>query len=607
MALHLDAVIGFAGAVPAGLRVHPDRETLLYPLGTNVIVESIHDRTQQTFLQGHSGNVTCIAVSKSGRYIASGQETSGGFNADVIIWDFVERKELKRLSVHKMAVASLAFSPSDKFLVSLGGPDDDKLNIWDVATGKALFNKATSNGRGGAANTVTFASQSDHIFVVGGNDSLRVWEINSDTHKALPFDVVTREIRRDVTSLAVSDDDSVVYAGTRSGDIMEFGLTNRLLKNVGPDRAKFAKGVTAMSLLKNGDLLVGSGNGTVALVNPVSWKTKRSAKVVGSVMSVTQRGDGHELFVGTSQNRMYRIDHAEFACNERLACPSAGVYDVVFPKGTSELFATCSGPSITMWHTPTSKELLTITVPNKICNCVAFTPNGSLVLSGWNDGAVRCFLPETGKCKFELFDAAGKGVTALIAAHDGRRFLTGAQDSQIRIWRILQSGAELEGVLSEHSGKITSLMINETDEELVSSSYDGTCIIWDLKTLTRSQIIMANTLFTAIKYRPDEAQVLTVGTDRKVAYWEVFDGSMIREVEIAKSGAINCLDIAASGEMFVAGGSDKLVKVISYSDAERVATGNGHGGNITAVKVCPNMRYIVSVSEDGAICRWSMP
>jgi len=46
-----------------------------------------------------------------------------------------------------------------------------------------------------------------------------------------------------------------------------------------------------------------------------------------------------------------------------------------------------------------------------------------------------------------------------------------------------------------------------------------------------------------------------------VAYWESFDGSLIREIEASQSDAINGLDITADGKFFVCGGSDKLVKV----------------------------------------------
>lgn len=55
--------------------------------------------------------------------------------------------------------------------------------------------------------------------------------------------------------------------------------------------------------------------------------------------------------------------------------------------------------------------------------------------------------------------------------------------------------------------------------------------------------------------------MLTGGSDRKVAYWESYDGAQIRELEASKSGTVNGLDIDANGNLFVTGCSDKLVKV----------------------------------------------
>ena len=45
----------------------------------------------------------------------------------------------------------------------------------------------------------------------------------------------------------------------------------------------------------------------------------------------------------------------------------------------------------------------------------------------------------------------------------------------------------------------------------------------------------------------------------QVGYWEVYDGSQIRELEGSKSASINGMDIC--GSHFVTGGGDKLIKV----------------------------------------------
>lgn len=81
----------------------------------------------------------------------------------------------------------------------------------------------------------------------------------------------------------------------------------------------------------------------------------------------------------------------------------------------------------------------------------------------------------------------------------------------------------------------------------------------------RRQMLRVNTLFKYVCYHPDEHQILTTGTDRKIGYWETFDASMIRELEGSLSGSVNALDISADGTYFVSGGDDKMVKVWQFS------------------------------------------
>ena len=54
--------------------------------------------------------MTCIAVSSDGSFVASGQQTHLGYDADIIIWDYATKKQLHRCTLHKQRVQSLAFS-----------------------------------------------------------------------------------------------------------------------------------------------------------------------------------------------------------------------------------------------------------------------------------------------------------------------------------------------------------------------------------------------------------------------------------------------------------------------------------------------------------------
>lgn len=89
--------------------------------------------------------VSCIALSRSGRYLASGQKTFMGFTADIMIWDLETKQIHKKLKLHKVMVQALAFSHDELKLASLGGPDDGSLVLWDVLSGEAVCGSPANN------------------------------------------------------------------------------------------------------------------------------------------------------------------------------------------------------------------------------------------------------------------------------------------------------------------------------------------------------------------------------------------------------------------------------------------------------------------------------
>ena len=98
----------------------------------------------------------------------------------------------------------------------------------------------------------------------------------------------------------------------------------------------------------------------------------------------------------------------------------------------------------------------------------------------------------------------------------------------------------------------------------------------------RSQVLFANTLFKAVCYQPDECQVITGGTDRKIGYWETYDGSQIRELDGSQSGSINGMDV--NGSQFVTGSSDKLIKLWRYNEGDMTHIGK----QLTSLQLIPD-------------------
>jgi cilia- and flagella-associated protein 52 len=117
----------------------------------------------------------------------------------------------------------------------------------------------------------------------------------------------------------------------------------------------------------------------------------------------------------------------------------------------------------------------------------------------------------------------------------------------------------------EHRGAVTCVKVSTTNEQCVTSSEDGSCIVWDLGRGVRLLAMFEPTVFKSIVYHPDESQYLTCGSNHKITYWDAYDGSAIREIDGGEE-EMNALDVDRTGACFVSGGDDALVKVSNASD-----------------------------------------
>jgi WD40 repeat protein len=171
---------------------------------------------------------------------------------------------------------------------------------------------------------------------------------------------------------------------------------------------------------------------------------------------------------------------------------------------------------IRVWNAKSRQELLRIEVPGLECFCIVFLQDGKSIISGWNDGKIRSFLPQSGKLYYAINDAHNHGVTALASTSACDRIVSGGMEGEVRIWKIGSQTQTMEASLKEHRSRVNDIKINSLNTHAVSASSDGSCIIWDLKQHIRTMCFFESTNFKQVLYHPDEAQILTTGSDRKV-------------------------------------------------------------------------------------------
>ena len=111
--------------------------------------------------------------------------------------------------------------------------------------------------------------------------------------------------------------------------------------------------------------------------------------------------------------------------------------------------------------------------------------DGKSIISGWSDGKIRAFLPQSGKLLYVINDAHNHGCTAVATTSDCQRIVSGGAEGEIRVWKITKQHQVMEASLKEHRGRVWSIEINRDNSQAVSSSGDGSCIIWDIKNHSR--------------------------------------------------------------------------------------------------------------------------
>ncbi|XP_044754994.1 cilia- and flagella-associated protein 52 [Coccinella septempunctata] len=647
--LEVRAIIGFDGSTPRGLIIHPNGKHILYPIGNKISIQDWVTK-QQSFLTGHTNIISAMDVSRSGKYVASGQINHIGFKASVIIWDFEKRCILSQHELHKVRVEAVMFSFDDQYLVSLGGRDCGSVVVWSIPTCSALCGGQVSRGIQGTVTCLLTMNRRGACYVTGGENHLASWHINAEARSTHCVDVNMLKIKRTIVCLDADDRDEVCYCGTSTGDILKVrlnfhhdieilqpiktpalvGCYGRISKN--PKKLPagvvemYGQGVTAIKRLFTGPLIVGAGDGTVELVEEVKYEKKKtyatnlglkvptvpalrvklSTCVKSSVNAIQMMGE-KTILVSTTNCEIFVIDKKTFQANLVVTCHTSTIYHVNFPYDFSEVFATASKNDVRLWSAITMQELLRIRVKNFSCSNVVFAKDGKSILTSWNDGVIRAFTPLTGRLIYEIYNAHNKGVSALGMTKHGKLLVSGGCEGQVRLWKISPHSQSLECTLKEHKGPISAIHLNHSDTEAVSASTDGSCIIWDIIRYCRRQILFANTLFMCARYYPTSVQILTGGSDRKISYWEVLDGTLVRELDASRSGAINAVDISPDGDSFVSGGNDQIVKLWKYQEGITTHVGVGHSGVITAACFSPDGKSVVTTDASGSVFIWKFP
>jgi WD40 repeat protein len=196
-------------------------------------------------------------------------------------------------------------------------------------------------------------------------------------------------------------------------------------------------------------------------------------------------------------------------------------------------------PTVAVWSTSPSanQALLTFDKEQKWIYSVAFSPDGSRIVTASDDRNARVWLREPGRWAVKdppiVLPHQGR-VLGAVFSPDGRKIATSSADRHVRIWD--PDGKVLRDF--SHSDEVWQIGFSSDGKWLVSSSLDGTAKVWDLdRNVSHSELAHPLSL-RAAAFRPGTLEVVTGADDGAVRLWRTDPGELLQYMQHASTACL---------------------------------------------------------------------
>ena len=237
----------------------------------------------------------------------------------------------------------------------------------------------------------------------------------------------------------------------------------------------------------------------------------------------------------------------------------ATVHAIVFSPDGSRLVSASEDKTLRVWNASTGRELFALDGHSSAVRGKGVFANGTRIISAGDDGAVLVWDATALTQLSSLKLAFSSPMTAVAFSPDGSLVVTGHQDAGIRIWEV--TNGRLRHESQEHAGAITSIAFSLDGHRVASGALDDTIKIWTL-TRERDCLRFAATLleFPLSNSAPTGSCSSRGSWDSTIKLWDVVTGQELGGLR-HHATAICAVAFSPDGRLLGSVSADRAVRL----------------------------------------------
>jgi len=190
---------------------------------------------------------------------------------------------------------------------------------------------------------------------------------------------------------------------------------------------------------------------------------------------------------------------------------------------------------------------------------------------------------------------------------NGSRIVSGSTDNTARVWDA-HNGHPVTEPLVGHDDEVLAVTFSPHSTMVASASKDTTIWMWDAEKGTKIRCLRGHEDWVwCVAFSPDNTRIASGSSDRTVRIWDSFTGNTIAKPFTGHTDAVRSVSFSPHGSRVISGSFDGTIRVWNAKNGELIFRPfKEHNGRVSFVACSLDRAWFVSASVDRKICVRSM-